>query len=136
MERQIVKDTLFLNQPSVVASKEDRQVIIDLKDTLNKHRDHCAGMAANMIGYHKRIIIVNAFLNDLIMVNPEIISKSGAYQVKEGCLSLVGERTTKRYEKIKVKFLDENFKPVTQEYSGFIAEVIQHEIDHCNGIVI
>ena len=136
MERKIIKDTLFLNQPSTLATKDDYQVIVDLKDTLKQHADHCAGMAANMIGYHKRIIIVNTFLNDLIMVNPEIIASSGAYQVKEGCLSLSGERMTKRFQKIKVKYLDENFKPLTQEFSGFIAEVIQHEIDHCNGIII
>ncbi len=136
MERKIIKDILFLNQPSELASSADMNVIQDLKDTLAAHRDHCAGMAANMIGYHKRIIIVNALMNDLIMVNPEIIAKSGSYNVKEGCLSLSGERPTKRFQKIKVKYLDEKFKPVVQEYSGFIAEVIQHEIDHCNGIVI
>ena len=136
MERKIVKDILFLNQPSEAATNLDAQVIQDLKDTLAAHRDHCAGMAANMIGYHKRIIIVNTFMNDLIMVNPEIIAKSGSYNAKEGCLSLVGERSTKRFQKIKVKYLDEKFKPVVSEYSGFIAEVIQHEIDHCNGIVI
>lgn len=136
MERKIVKDTLFLNQVSTLASQSDRQVIVDLKDTLAAHRENCAGMAANMIGYHKRIIIVNTFLSDLVMVNPEIVQSSGRYTTKEGCLSLSGERQTQRFEKIKVKYLDENFKPVTQEFNGFIAQVIQHEIDHCNGIII
>ena len=136
MERKIVRDVLFLSQPSSVATKADQTVITDLKDTLKAHHDNCAGMAANMIGYHKRIIIVNALLNYIVMVNPVIISQSGPYQTKESCLSLDGERPTKRFEKIKVQYLDEHFKPIMQEYSGFIAQVIQHEIDHCNGIII
>ena len=136
MIRPIMKDIFFLQQKSEKATRQDEPVIIDLLDTLQAHRDHCVGMAANMIGVKKRIIVVNMGMINVAMVNPEIVKKSGPYETEEGCLSLAGVRKTIRYEEIEVKYLDRNFVPKKQKYSGWIAQIIQHEIDHCNGVLI
>lgn len=136
MVRPIVKDVFFLGQKSEPAGKEDVDVIRDLEDTLQANAEHCVGMAANMIGVKKRIIIVDAGFMRLVMLNPEITKKEGAYEVEEGCLSLLGVRKTTRYEKIEVSYQDKNFQKKRQSFSGWIAQIIQHEIDHCNGIVI
>ena len=136
MIRPIMKDIFFLQQKSEKATKQDAQVIVDLLDTLAANRDRCVGMAANMIGVKKRIIVVNMGMINVAMVNPEIVSKSQPYETEEGCLSLVGVRKTTRYEHIEVKYLDQNFVPKKQKFSGWVAQIIQHEIDHCNGILI
>ena len=136
MVKQIVRDILFLGQKSEEATEEDKQVITDLHDTLEAHREGCVGMAANMIGYRKRIIIVSTDMMDIVMVNPVIIQKSQPFDTEEGCLSLEGTRKTKRFKKIKVKFLDESFKQQTQSFEGWTAHIIQHECDHLNGIII
>lgn len=137
MIKEIVKDVMFLGVKSTPASKEDLYIAKDLKDTLQFHHDGCVGMAANMIGYHKNLIIVNDHETYLVMVNPQIIKTFGnAYETEEGCLSLDGLRKTKRYAKIKVKYLDENFKIKIGTFEGFTAQIIQHEIDHCQGIII
>ena len=136
MIKQIVKDVLFLGQKSEEATENDKQIISDLKDTLKANREHCVGMAANMIGYRKRIIIVSMGIMDVIMVNPVIVQKLQPYNTEEGCLSLSGVRNTKRYKKIRVQYLDEGFQAHTQEYEGYIAQIIQHECDHLEGIII
>ncbi len=136
MERTIVRDIFFLGQKSEEATAEDREIITDLKDTLKANHDRCVGMAANMIGYRKRIIIVSMGFADMIMVNPVILQRSQAYETEEGCLSLDGERKTKRFQKIRVRYLDESFQEHTQEYQGQIAQIIQHECDHLDGVII
>lgn len=136
MIKPIVKDIIFLGQKSEISTKDDMQVVQDLKDTLSAHRDGCVGMAANMIGYRKRMIIVSLGIVDLIMINPVIISKNGEYETEEGCLSLQGKRKTKRYKDIEVKFMDTNFIEQKQKFSGYIAQIIQHECDHLDGIII
>ena len=136
MIRPIVKDIMFLGQKSEPATKDDLQTAKDLQDTLAAHRDGCVGMAANMIGYKKRIIIVSMGFMDVVMFNPEIVKKSGPYETEEGCLSLTGTRKTTRYQKITVKYQDTNFQSHTQEYSGWIAQIIQHECDHMEGVII
>lgn len=136
MVKPIMRDVLFLGQKSEEATKDDKQIIADLKDTLKANQDHCVGMAANMIGCRKRIIIVSMGFMDMIMVNPVIVQKSQPYDTEEGCLSLEGVRKTKRYKKIRVKYLDEGFQSRTQEYEGHIAQIIQHECDHLEGIII
>ena len=136
MIRPIVHDPLFLAQKSAVATEADRQVITDLLDTLHASLDRCVGMAANMIGERKRIIVFCNGPMQMVMVNPEIIAKSGEYEAEEGCLSLAGLRKTKRYRKITVKYQDQTFRQVTGTFEGFTAQIIQHEIDHCNGILI
>ena len=196
MIKPIMKDEAFLAIKSAPATKMDTQVAQDLKDTLQAYSDRCVGMAANMIGVKKNIIIVNMGFIDVVMFNPVIVSKhdmyeteegclsldgvrkttryqeipyttlfrsigvskniiifaigpaqivmynpkitkkSRPYKVKEGCLSLDGERNTTRYENITVEYQDESFKKCKQSYSGFVAQIIQHEIDHCNGIII
>lgn len=136
MIRQIVRDTFFLSQKSAPASKADAAIVQDLADTLRANADRCAGMAANMIGFHKRIIGFNAGPLAVLLINPEILRKSGPYQTEEGCLSLDGVRKTTRYQEIEVRYLDQSFAPRTQVYSGWIAQVIQHEIDHCDGVLI
>ena len=136
MIKPIVKDIFFLGQKSEPATPEDVQVITDLMDTLAAHREGCVGMAANMIGAKKRIIIVNIGLIDMIMVNPVIVSKDGPYQTEEGCLSLTGVRPTTRYENIEVTYQDQHFNTYTRKFSGWTAQIIQHEIDHCDGIII
>ena len=136
MIRDIVKDTFFLGQKSEEATKQDMLILQDLRDTLAEHRDSCVGMAANMIGYRKRIIIVALGFADMVMLNPVIVQRSGPYETEEGCLSLQGVRKTKRFRKIRVKYLDEAFQPQTREFEGAVAQIIQHECDHLDGIVI
>ena len=136
MIRPIIHDPLFLAIPSEDANESDQKIIADLKDTLLFHRDKCVGMAANMIGIRKNIIIVLAGFSPLIMVNPVLLSKKKPYAAQEGCLSLSGERTAQRFEEIEVRYLDEYFQPRREKYSGWIAQIIQHEMDHCRGILI
>lgn len=131
-----MKDIFFLAQKSESATPEDAQVIIDLLDTLQANADRCVGMAANMIGVKKTIIAVNAGFTNIAMVNPRIIKKSGLYETEEGCLSLEGVRPTKRYQNIEVEYLDQNFAKKKQKFSGWTAQIIQHEMDHCEGIII
>ena len=136
MIRPIIHDPLFLAQKSAVATEADRQVITDLLDTLHASLDRCVGMAANMVGERKRIIVFCNGPMQMVMVNPEMIAKSGEYEAEEGCLSLTGLRKTKRYRKITVKYQDQTFRQLTGTFDGFTAQIIQHEIDHCNGILI
>ena len=136
MIRPIIHDPLFLAQKSAVATEADRQVITDLLDTLHASLDRCVGMAANMVGERKRIIVFCNGPMQMVMVNPEMIAKSGEYEAEEGCLSLAGLRKTKRYRKITVKYQDQTFRQLTGTFEGFTAQIIQHEIDHCNGILI
>ena len=136
MVREIMRDTFFLAQKSVPATKDDMQVGRDLLDTLKVYRDSCVGMAANMIGVRKNIIVVNMGFYDVVMFNPVIISRSGLYQTEEGCLSLTGVRKTDRYQNIEVEYYDFEWKKQCQKLSGWTAQIVQHEIDHCNGVVI
>ena len=136
MIRPIMKDPVFLSLKSAEANADDLEIAADLLETLIAHKDGCVGMAANMIGVSKRII---AFDNDgeyMVMLNPEIIKFSEPYTTEEGCLSLEGKRSTKRYKMIKVKYLTTELKPRIKSFKGFPAQIIQHEIDHCNGILI
>ena len=136
MIRPIVHDPLFLAQKSVPAEEADRQIITDLLDTLRAHLDCCVGMAANMIGERKRIIV---FCNGpmlVVMINPQITASSGPYETEEGCLSLAGVRKTNRFHKITVTYQNQLFQPRTGTFEGFTAQVIQHEIDHCDGRLI
>ena len=136
MVKKIVKDPLFLEQKSVDATEVDKQVVTDLLDTLRANLDHCVGMAANMIGVNKSIIVVAAGPFQFAMVNPVITKKSGEYTTEEGCLSLDGVRNCIRYKEIEVDYLNENFEPKHGKFSGYTAQIIQHEVDHCNGVVI
>ena len=137
MVKELVHDPLFLGIKSKPAVKEDILVGRDLLDTLMAHRETCVGMAANMIGIAKRIIAFNDNGRYTVMYNPEIVSKSGIFQTEEGCLSLLGgPRLTTRYKTICVKFQDNSFACKTASYTGFTAQIIQHEIDHCNGVLI
>ena len=136
MVKKIVRDVFFLGQKSQEAVMEDISVGQDLQDTLNANRDRCAGMAANMIGVRKRIIIVSLGFVNLVMYNPVIVNKSGPYQAEEGCLSLSGVRKTTRYENIEVEYLDSSWKKHRESFSGWTAQIIQHEADHLEGILI
>lgn len=136
MQKPIVHDEEFLAQKSEPATFMDIHIAQDLLDTLVAHAEHCVGLAANMIGVRKRIIAVNVGPMNIAMLNPEIVKRSGKYMTEEGCLSLVGERPAVRYEKITVRYLDLQFKPHKENFSGFTAQIIQHELDHCNGIII
>lgn len=136
MIRPIMKDQFFLSRKSQPATKEDLPIAQDLMDTLTAHRQECVGMAANMIGVLKRIIIFDNSGTYTVMFNPEIIAKSGAFETKEGCLSLTGQRDTTRYTTIKVRYQDMAFRPKVSTFTGWPAQIIQHEIDHCNGILI
>ena len=137
MVKEIIHDEFFLQQKSAKAVKEDIAVAQDLLDTLAAHREHCVGLAANMIGVAKCIIAVNTGAGNLALLNPEIAKHSAkTYKTKEGCLSLTGERETERYETIEVKYRDMAFAKQRQKFSGFTAQIIQHEIDHCQGILI
>ena len=137
MIRPIMKDMLFLAQPSEEATKEDAPVIRDLTDTLLHHRDGCVGMAANMIGVRKRIICVMMGPVPLTMVNPVIVGKSGEYEAEEGCLSLLGgPRPCKRFKSIKVKYQTLEMQTRIKTYTDWSAQIIQHEVDHCDGILI
>ena len=136
MIKPIVRDAFFLNQKSEKATKADLPVTQDLEDTLGANRERCVGMAANMIGYRKRIIIVATGFANIVMINPVITEKNGAYETEEGCLSLSGVRKTTRYDQITVTYLDKKFVEHTQTFSGYIAQIIQHECDHLEGILI
>jgi len=136
MVRPIMRDINFLRQPSVPATPEDLPAAADLLETLTAHRDGCVGMAANMIGLHKRIIAFEEGDCYTLMFNPEIVKHSAPYQTEEGCLSLEGVRPTKRYKSIKVQYQNEKFQLRYKTYTGWTAQIIQHEIDHCNGIII
>ncbi len=136
MVKQIVRDPMFLQQKSEPATVEDRQVIIDLLDTLRANLDRCVGMAANMIGVKKQIIAVATGPFQFAMVNPVIVKKSGKYETEESCLSLEGNRPCVRYKEIEVDYLDQDFKKQRGKYSGFLAQIIQHEIQHFSGDLI
>ena len=136
MVKKVIHDPLFLAQKSVDATEADKQIVTDLLDTLRDNLDRCVGMAANMIGVKKNIIVVATGPFRFAMINPVITKKNGAYQTEEGCLSLMGVRPCTRYREIEVDYLDENFKKKHGKYSGNVAQIIQHEIDHCHGIVI
>ena len=136
MVRQIVKDEMFLAQKSEITTKADIAVITDLIDTLRANEGRCVGMAANMIGIKKRIIVFSVGIAIVPMVNPVIVKKSGSYETEEGCLSLNGVRKTTRFEKIEVEYQDKDFKKQRQEFKGWTAQIIQHEVDHLEGRVI
>lgn len=136
MVRPIMRDVLFLKKKAIPATKADLQVVQDLLDTLKANEAGCVGMAANMIGVNKRIIAVNMGFANVAMLNPVIVKKTGAYEAEEGCLSLKRTRKTTRYQEIEVEYEDMHFKKQHQKYSGWIAQIIQHEVDHCEGIII
>ncbi len=136
MVKQIVRDIFFLGQKSELATIEDLQVGIDLQDTLKAHRDHCVGMAANMIGVKKHVIIINIGLLDVVMFNPVIVSKSGLYETEESCLSLEGVRKTNRYGEIEIEYYDFAWKKQSIRLKGLPAQIAQHEIDHLSGRLI
>ena len=136
MIQPIIKDEDFLRQPSMPATDKDLSVVQDLLDTLAANSKNCVGLAANMVGVLKRIIIVDDEGNPLVMLNPEIIKQSEPYQTEESCLSLIGTRPTKRYKAIKVRYQNTELQTRLKNFKGFKAQIIQHEIDHCNGIVI
>ena len=136
MIQPLMKNPMFLSVHSSPATADDLPVARDLTDTLLAHADHCVGMAANMIGVHKRIIVVATGLAPMVMINPVITKKSGPYTAEEGCLSLMGVRQTTRYKSIEVDFLGMDMKPRHQAFTDFLAQIIQHEVDHCDGILI
>lgn len=136
MIRPIMKSTLILSRPSAPATAQDASVAQDLLDTFAANRRGCAGMAANMIGILKRIIVIDCEGEALLMYNPVIESSSNPYETEEGCLSLEGLRPATRYRNITVLYEDENFSPRKRSFSGYTAQIIQHEIDHCDGVVI
>ncbi|MDD4849561.1 MAG: peptide deformylase [Gemmiger sp.] len=136
MIRDIVKDEAFLRQPSAAATPADVEVAQDLCDTLAANAAHCVGLAANMIGVQKRIIVVDDEGAQLVLFNPEILKCSGPFQAEEGCLSLAGTRPAKRYKSIKVRYQNSGFQVRLKTFKGWTAQIIQHEIDHCNGILI
>ena len=131
-----MKDILFLGQKSEPATKQDLSVGQDLQDTLQANSDRCVGMAANMIGVRKKIIIVNMGIINVVMYNPVILKKDSPYETEEGCLSLTGVRKTIRYENIEVEYQDSSWKKHRQQFSGWTAKIIQHEADHLEGIII
>lgn len=136
MIREIVHDPVFLAQPSAPATEADLPIAMDLIDTLKANLDRCVGMAANMIGKKKRIIVMAKGPLVVVMINPKIISASGEYETEEGCLSLEGKRKTKRYRSIRLKWQDMQMKEHIGTLDGFQAQIVQHEIDHCNGKLI
>ncbi len=136
MVKQIVRDVFFLSQKSEPATQADLQVGHDLQDTLKANREACVGMAANMIGVNKNIIIVNMGMFDVVMFNPVITKQEGPYETEEGCLSLEGVRPTTRYETIQVEYLDFNWNKQKGKFSGWTAQIIQHEVDHLSGRII
>ena len=136
MIRPIVRDVLFLSGKSGKATKNDLSVGRDLMDTLEANRDRCIGMAANMIGVRKRIIIADMGIMKIVMYNPVIVKKDTPYVTEEGCLSLTGVRKTTRYQNIEVEYLDASWKKHRQKYSGRAAQIIQHEVDHLEGIIV
>ena len=136
MVREIVRDPIFLRQKSRPATREDLPIARDLLDTLRAHRESCVGMAANMIGCAVRIIAFDNQGSDLVMLNPEIGKASGRYETQEGCLSLEGLRTAVRYRSIKVRYQNEQLQVRLKTFTDWTAQIIQHEIDHCSGILI
>lgn len=136
MIREICKNQVFLAQKAEPATVQDFSTAMDLLDTLEAHQDGCVGLAANMIGVNKRIIVFDNNGSYMVMFNPEIIKKSEPYHTEEGCLSLEGTRPAKRWKHIKVRYQNEQFQERFKTFSGWTAQIIQHEIDHCNGIII
>ena len=136
MIRDIMKDETFLSQKAEPATPDDLPVAQDLLDTLAAHKDGCVGMAANMIGVPKRIIVFDNEGKYMVMFNPEIIKKSGPYEAEEGCLSLTGTRRAKRWQSIKVQYQNERFQTRFKTFTALAAQIIQREIDHCEGIII
>lgn len=136
MIRPIMRSEVFLSKPSVEATEADLPVGRDLVDTLRAHRHECVGMAANMIGVPKRIVAFDDGGVLRLMFNPRIVSTAGAYQTEEGCLSLAGQRPATRYRTVKVRYHDEAWNERCATYTGWTAQIVQHEIDHCDGIVI
>ena len=137
MIKEIVHDPIFLGGKSELATREDAQIAQDLLDTLSANKDACVGMAANMIGVRKRIIVFDNDGTYMVMFNPEILRATGPYDAQEGCLSLLGgPRPCKRYQTIKVQWQNEQFQTRIKTFNGWTAQIIQHEIDHCNGILI
>ena len=136
MVRDIMHDEAFLAQKAEPAAQDDLNVAQDLLDTLAAHKDGCVGMAANMIGVNKRIIVFDNEGTYMVMFNPEIVKKSGPYEAEEGCLSLSGIRKARRWRSIKVQYQNEKFQVRFKTFNGWTAQIIQHEIDHCDGILI
>ena len=136
MIKEIMRDETFLSQKAEPATSEDLPVAQDLLDTLEANKERCVGMAANMIGVNKRIIIFDNKGAYMVMFNPEIIKQSGPYQTEEGCLSLVGTRPAKRWKSIKVRYQNEKFQERFKTFTGWTAQIIQHGVDHCEGIII
>ena len=136
MVREIMKDEAFLAEASEKATAEDAEIARDLLETLEAHKAGCVGMAANMIGVRKRIIAFDNEGSYMVMFNPEIVKKSGAYEAEEGCLSLTGTRKTRRWQSIKVQYQNEKMQIRLKTFTGWTAQIIQHEIDHCNGILL
>ncbi len=136
MIQPIVKDPIFLGRKSRETTAEDLPIAQDLLDTLAAHKDGCVGMAANMIGQAVRIIAFDNEGSYMVMLNPEIVKCAGQYETEEGCLSLEGVRKTKRYRSIKVQYQNEKLQIRLKTFTGWTAQIIQHEIDHCNGILI
>lgn len=136
MIRPIVKDVMILSRKSLPATKQDIPIGKDLLDTLAANASACVGMAANMIGINKRIIVVNTGMLNIVMFNPAIESRSGRYETQEGCLSLTGLRSAVRYQSVSVSYMDINWKKQKLKLTGWPAQIVQHEIDHCDGIVI
>ena len=136
MIRDICKDEAFLAQRAGPAGPEDLQTAADLLETLAHHKDGCVGMAANMIGVNRRIIVFDNEGAYMVMFNPEIVKKSGPYEAEEGCLSLAGTRKARRWQTIKVRWQNEKFQERFKTFTGWTAQIIQHEIDHCEGIII
>ena len=136
MIREICRDETFLAQKAAPATADDLATAQDLLDTLTAHKDGCVGMAANMIGVCKRIIAFDNEGTYMVMFNPVIVKQSGPYEAQEGCLSLTGVRKTKRFQTVKVQWQSEKFQTRLKTFTGWTAEIIQHEIDHCEGILI
>ncbi|MGO5030025.1 peptide deformylase [Candidatus Agathobaculum pullicola] len=136
MIREVCKDETFLAQKAEPATPDDQQNAVDLLETLEHHKAGCVGMAANMIGVNKRIIAFDNEGKYMVMFNPEIVKKSGPYETEEGCLSLTGVRPAKRWQTIKVRWQNEQFQQRIKTFTGWTAQIIQHEIDHCDGILI
>ena len=137
MIKPIVKDEMFLSQPSAEATMKDLKLAVDLTDTLRAHASECVGMAANMIGVKKNVIVVSMGFMQMAMVNAKITSRKKPYQTEEGCLSFMGGPVkTTRYDEIEVEYQDASFKPKKDKFTGFTAQIIQHELDHVNGVLI
>ena len=137
MIRPIMRDVTFLAKPSVPATPADKQIAIDLLETLKAHKEDCVGMAGNMIGIRRRMIAFLAGAEYMLMLNPIILKAEGPYETEEGCLSLLdGPRKTKRYRKIKVQYQTTDFQTRIKTFEGYTAQIIQHEVDHCNGVLI